>query len=465
MTSEIQPSEFPSVPATHQSELDVTTPREPEALVVDAAIPEASDDAKSRALKKWLTGGALGLAVVGGAYALATNPIGELAHDVKEAAPWAVGGLALSEAAFVVGGGMALTGAGKNSGGLLRVRTNYMQLLKEAKDATLDSRLFRTGVALNTVGALGTAATIGVGAVVALPPETWPGAVGVAGLDMAGTFAVRSPIYAGIRRRQEVARSERAPRITVRHARLDDIDRLADIDLASFDEAYGDDKPEKTAVVDMLTRRWHNAADWMYVAEQQDEIRGFVTAFRTNKSADEFTSWEDTTNDGTLDGVVEPKGKYVYVCNMTIEKGFGASAMDMLLANLFANSIAEGGVEYGYFESRMPQFRRLLERNGLLDMANDDPAFLSELAQDYTELRRRDGKRYDWQLRMYEGMGFTLGRAVSGAFNDEGSMNFGVVAKVASPLKNQPAIVRRPAAKALRQIAKHPKLLEKALSL
>ena len=214
----------------------------------------------------------------------------------------------------------------------------------------------------------------------------------------------------------------------------------------------------------MLTKRWHNAKGWMFVAEKGGKVEGFATAFRTNKSAEDFVSWEDSTNNGTLEGRVEPDGKYVYVANLTINRDADVKgAKDMLLANLFANAIRDG-VEYGYFESRMPGFQEWVNENKKSDLSTGE---LTKLAKEYAELRREDGKRVDWQLRMYEGDGFKIGEPILGAFDDEASLGFGVVCKAAIPgngafMKNV-APARKALAGTLRQVAKNPKLLEKVL--
>jgi hypothetical protein len=255
----------------------------------------------------------------------------------------------------------------------------------------------------------------------------------------------------------------KAPKLTVRHAKPEDISALADIDLLLFDKAYGTEKPEKQEIVDMLTKRLENAKDWMFVGELDGEIAGFVTAFRTNKSLENFVSCEDSTNHGTLEDRVDPDGKYVYVANMTIKhEAVEQGADTMLLANLFANAIRDGA-EYGYFIARMPHFKRWLQAEGV-DLGTAD---IQSLAEKYLELRRpEDNKRQDPQLRMYEDDGFKLKRMVPNAFEDDASMNYGVVFKAAIPpietiKKIKPA--RLAIAALLRQAAKHPKLLEKVL--
>jgi hypothetical protein len=411
-----------------------------------------------------------GLFLGGTALTLSTNPLSHLEHQdlhrVEEAAPWAIGAGLATETMWVGGVGMMLAGAGKKIGNPLSLKSRW----GEASESIIDSPVFKTGLKVNTVGAIGTAAVLIGGAAAALPIETLPGVVGVALADMASTVAVRAPLYGAIKNRRNsgedsVAGAEKArkPKVNVRNATFDDIDRLADIDLILFDKAYGTAKPEKQEIVDMLEQRLANNPGWMFVAEVNNQVEGFVTAFRTNTPVEGFESWEHSTANGTLEDKVDPSGKYGYVANMTImHDAVELGAEDMLLANLFANGI-ESGLEYAYFIGRMPHFKRWLEAN---DALTTDAVELQKLAEQYIDLKNEDGKRYDPQVRMYEGFGFHMKRMVAKAFEDDASMDYGIVFQADIPpteaLKKF-APVRILTANVLRQVAKHPKLLAKVL--
>jgi hypothetical protein len=397
----------------------------------------------------------------GTAVSLATNPLGEIASSVVHEAPWAIGGLAASEGMWIGGAAMMLAGAGKKIGNPFTIRSRWAEITRDIPD----SQLVRSGLVVNTTGALGTAGIVAAGAVIALPPETWPGALALASVDATSTVAIRAGLFSVIQDRKQTERLG-SNKVTVRHAQAGDIDRLADIDLLLFDKAYGTDKPDKQEVVDMLTQRFNNNPGWMFVAEMNGEVEGFVTAFRTDKPIEKFVSWEDSTADGTLEGRVVPDGDYVYVANMTIKhEAVENGAEEMLLANLFANAIRDG-VDYGYFVSRMPYFKRWLQKS----MSDETIAGLSDeqkmaLATEYSELRRDDNKREDAQLRMYEGFGYRLVRLVANGSKDDASLDFGVVCKADIPPQNQKLKQIKPVrvamSKALRQIAKNPKLLNK----
>ncbi len=389
--------------------------------------------------------------------ALALNPLGGLEHDVVQAAPWTLLGAGATESMWIGGAALMAGSAGKKIGNPLTLKSRWGEITQNI----VDSRGFRTGLAINTIGALGTAAVVETAAITSLPPETWLGATGLAGADVAMTVGVRSGLYASIKESDKAPEKSAKPEVKVRKAIATDIDRLADIDLLLFDKAYGTDKPAKEDIVATLTQRFANNPDWMFVSEVNGVVEGFVSAFRTDVPAEDFQSWEHSTANGTLEGRVNPKGKYTYVTNMTIKhEAVELGAEEMLLANLFANSIRVG-VEYGYFVARMPHFKRWVAEQ---EVAVTDEN-KQELAEQYMNLRREDGKRSDPQLRMYENFGYKLQRMVPDAFKDDASLDTGVIFKAAIPPANNVLKRVRPVravmAMALRRIAKNPKLLKK----
>jgi hypothetical protein len=128
----------------------------------------------------------LGAAAVGFAIS-----IPQTVDSVKENAAWAVPGLILSEAAWNIGAACMLLSAGKEIGNPLTMKNR----IKEAKADLHDNKLFRTGLGVNLVGATGTAAILSVGSVATLPATTWPGAILVAGVSAAPSFALWKGVY------------------------------------------------------------------------------------------------------------------------------------------------------------------------------------------------------------------------------------------------------------------------------
>jgi hypothetical protein len=432
---------------------NLDTPVVPESQDIQSAQAQASSE-NPNWLKRNLFNISVGAFVGGVAVEAVIDPLSKIEHEVIHLIP-SLGGLAITEGAWIGGAAIMLDSAGKKIGNPLTLKSRW----KDVSSNIVNSKKFEQGLKINTVGAYGSAGVVAASALAFLPPETWPGALGAAAVDVAATKVARTGLYSSIKRNKSLE-GEAKPNISVRQAKATDIERLADLDLLLFDKAYGTKKPQKQEVVEGFTKRLNNAKGWMFVAEVNGAIEGFVTGFRTSQPIEEFESWENCTANGTLDGKVDPKGKYVYVANLTVKhEAVELGAEDMLLANLFANGIRDG-IEYGYFISRMPHFKRWLESQGVPNHEGDT----NKLAENYLNLRQSNGKRYDPQLRGYENYGYKMKQMVANAFDDDASLNYGVLFQADVPpsgvlKKIKP--IRSLMATGLRQAAKSPKLLTK----
>ncbi len=274
---------------------------------------------------------------------------------------------------------------------------------------------------------------------------------------------------------------EHKPKVVMRAATVDDIDRLVELDLRMFKGAYGERPPTPTEVREMFYHRFANVQNGrglMYVCEVDGRVEAFATYFKTKKSWEDFISWEESTGNGTLDRVTDPNGEYAYVVNLTVgPRGSAVRARERLTASMMAHVVKEGKIKQAHFVSRMPQFAKWLENQGI-DYRNCTEEELDRIAQKYSELRRpkyekRRGLKavlqssspklvpYDYELRMYESMGFERGKLVKGAFGDPESLNYGVLFRINIPGSRRSFIVRRPLAALFRFIGNHEKLAAK----
>lgn len=385
-----------------------------------------------------------------------------------------------------------------------------------------ENGLFRAGFAVNAVGAVGTAATFTVAVVETLPPQSW-GVLALGAVDLAQTVGTRIAVWGALRPVKSTSRSgtmiptarHRAtgegndllvknllsreilmhsaddtassdnvidvwPALvntqaveqkeasgegaSIRSAVEADIEQIVDLDLKMFRKAYGDKLPSRDEVKEMMTRRLQNLGQggWMHICVVDGKVEGFITAFLTDKPQERFRSWEDSTNNGTLDGVVRPDGKYVYVANLTVApQASRHKGRERLMANVFASAIGTTDAEYGYFESRIPRFSRWLNRQDI-NPSELDTATLDAYAQEYVNLTRTVGGKnvaVDPQVRMYESAGMHRGVLVPDAFKDPESLDYGIVFK--APIPQVPKPFKRLAKSALEIVAKSPKIAAK----
>lgn len=244
----------------------------------------------------------------------------------------------------------------------------------------------------------------------------------------------------------------------VREATLEDIPAMAEIDVRSFSkvyEGYGQTEDEqRESLIRMFGHRYELlGGKWMPVVTRKndagtEELVGFMHCCPTSKDPSEFTSWEDTTNNGKLDTLYDPDGKNLYVVTLSMDPRVKGQRGQNSLILQQIGSLVQNGLDTAFFESRMPGLRSWANRqcrttgrdiNGLND------AEKTALAQEYFGMKReRKGKQVpmDPLLRVYDGVGCKLLQVVPNAYQDEPSMNFGVLCTLDNPL---PARVRQSA--------------------
>ncbi|MBI5906538.1 hypothetical protein HY857_00595 [Candidatus Saccharibacteria bacterium] len=411
-----------------------------------------------------------------------TTSAGHIEDKALEAGSWAGGVYLASEIAWFGGIALATSGAGSAVGNPFKLKKRWDKIKEEASD----NRRIRSGLVISGIGGLGIEAAIVAGAVAAdMPTATWA----VLGPDVSlgvGTTIWMRKIWldrmkanrlkrAGLESTQpDDSETDTKHHISVRGASPEDAERLAEIGKSRYRLTSTDGEESDEEAAEMFRRRLENTtSQWAFVCEVDGKIEGSGIAFRTNKPWEEFVSWEESTADGTLDGRVDPEGKYVYVANLTVNpKAVKLGGESMLTARMIAECIKQG-VEYGYFVSRMPIFSAWIKRQvrlGAIDKNNMTTEHMDGLAKQYIGLTKLvDGRevREDYELRMYEEAGFEMGPLVRDAFEDPQSLNYGVLFKAPIPPHNKKLKRIKPVryimASGLKIASKNPKLLERVL--
>jgi hypothetical protein len=231
---------------------------------------------------------------------------------------------------------------------------------------------------------------------------------------------------------------------SLRPATGDDMSALVSADMQAFRSVYKfQDMSEDELAADLLTKfegRYEKLGGfWMQVLENQGKIVGSITACPTRKTPEDFTSWEDTTDNGTLETTYDPDGKKLYVVSLSVlPEASAVNGQDMLMANIIGKII--GGDYQAYFESRMPGLKKWMlnqcRADGvkLADVSPEDIQAYSE--KYYTSTIEVEGKArsIDPLLRMYQEIGCKIVKLVPDAYQDTLSMNYGAVCVYDSPL-------------------------------
>ncbi|WP_093782360.1 hypothetical protein [Actinacidiphila guanduensis] len=217
-----------------------------------------------------------------------------------------------------------------------------------------------------------------------------------------------------------------------------------DVDLAAFRSVYKEYEATETELRNRLTdifamRLDKVGPDWFRVAEKDGSIEGFLVSCPTRKTPDEFKSWEETTDGGTLMSTYDPSGPNVYVVSLSMLPKAGEGARNMLILHTMGK-VVEGGYDQFFFESRLPGLlswsrRRCRDKGRTVESLTEAERY--DFAESYFHSTRDvKGKQVplDPLLRIYDQIGCTFLRVFPDAYEDAKSMNFGVVGVWRNPV-------------------------------
>ena len=255
----------------------------------------------------------------------------------------------------------------------------------------------------------------------------------------------------------------------VRHPVTEDIPDLLEIEFDRYKTLYKEQPNKQQEIEERFRKRIKIASEWMWVIEEDKKVLGFITGQPTNEEPKDFTSWESSTNNGTLEGKFFPRGQNVYVVNLDVKRQATVKNGQYILMSYLGAKVIKEGKSRVIFESRMPGFREWVREvkkmnshqwNGLKQEVKQ------EMAEHYASLTTlRDGSEvlYDRLLRFYEEAGFTFIKVLPNAFEDVESLNYGVLCVGNNPVPKvlRVAPINFLAGFSLRIFGRSQKLLEK----
>jgi len=272
-----------------------------------------------------------------------------------------------------------------------------------------------------------------------------------------------------------LAGPERVAKITTRSAEMADVEEMVNIDLKAFSSVYsnyGKDEDELRAELrEKFTHRMELVGgQFIKVAERDGEMVGFIACCPTSENPENFRSWEESTNNGTLNGTYDPDGKNLYIVSLSmIAKGSAELAQNMLFGNILSE-LVKGDFDLAYFESRVPGLRRWMRNQSKilgLEFSSLSDSQKDEFARQYFMLKKeKDGKLVpkDKLLEIYDSAGCRFVDIYRDAYQDELSMNYGVLAIFDNPVPERARkipVVRKLASVAITGAAKSNYLMGK----
>lgn len=256
---------------------------------------------------------------------------------------------------------------------------------------------------------------------------------------------------------------------TVRHPLETDVPDLLEIEFDRYATLYKETPKKREEIEARFRKRIDIAHEWMWVIEEDGKVLGFITGQPTNEEPKDFVSWEDSTNNGTLEGKFFPSGRNVYVVNLDVKRQATIQNGQYILMAYLGSKVIKEGKARVIFESRMPEFRDWILKEKKMDLSKWDalhPKTKQKIAEQYASLTTiKSGREvlYDRLLRFYDEGGFTFVKVIPNAFEDVESLNYGVLCVGNNPV---PQALRFPfvnhlVSLCLRLFGKNQKLIEK----
>ena len=213
-------------------------------------------------------------------------------------------------------------------------------------------------------------------------------------------------------------------RAVIRLATLSDIPGIVALDNARYGEIQGQSSEDAYF---MFRERLRNSGGYFWIATHGLEVVGLLSGQRTKYATELFESWEDCTNNVTLDGTGDLKSKIAYVAALTVSsKGSHLNATDQLIVEAISKAISDG-VETVFFSGRMPNFHRFESKMSAEEYYNA------------TRMRRGQKVALDPQIRFYEEMGMKRSRLVENGFlGDSESRGYAVLFTFDLPFSGWP---------------------------
>ncbi|HET9518341.1 MAG TPA: hypothetical protein VFO77_11490 [Actinoplanes sp.] len=223
-----------------------------------------------------------------------------------------------------------------------------------------------------------------------------------------------------------------------------DLHDMVDVDLRSFDRVYreyeGDRLTMREDLVGTFTGRLQKVADWTPVVLDRGKVVGFMMGCPTDRGPADFTTWEDMTDNGTLNSTFSATGRNTYIVSLSMLASHSSSPARSMLIATHLGLLIRGGTDLAFFESRMPGLRswakaQCRKRGINLDELSDEETNI--LAETYFGLTRTvNGKTgpHDRLLRIYQEAGAKHLKLIPNAYQDHPSMDYGVLTAFTNPL-------------------------------
>lgn len=175
--------------------------------------------------------------------------------------------------------------------------------------------------------------------------------------------------------------------IEIRPAMLNDLKGIMKVEEMTFGSFSREAMASAGVMAERIELCNSNAIKWFWLAQLKDEIFGYIILQPTKLAPEQCVSWEKATDYGTLKNTFDNNGDNVYIVSLASCQNAPIGVSE-LLVHAGTSSWAMSGKKNIIFCSRMPGFALMNRKTGIS-------------AEDYWQLKYKDGKPKDSMIRMY----------------------------------------------------------------
>lgn len=215
--------------------------------------------------------------------------------------------------------------------------------------------------------------------------------------------------------------SEKAPirvwrEMIFRSAELGEISKIAELEKSVWAEA--------AASEEQIASRIKTFQRGNFIALFEGRIVAYCSIEYVDNLREKNFSWNEITDHGFIRLSHKPEAEYIYGVNLSVHHSMNGYKLGNRMIFFGFLVAIEANKKGGFIGSRLPGFAAYKNRYPKIS------------AEDYSNLRR-NGRRRDYELNLYESQGFEIIKVMPNYFNDPASLNYGALVFWLNPFYNQ----------------------------
>jgi len=167
---------------------------------------------------------------------------------------------------------------------------------------------------------------------------------------------------------------------------MDDLDGIMEVEREEFGTLGEDTMASRETMARRIEICNSEMPGWFWVALWKKKVVGDIILQPTSLTPQKCTSWNQATDNGTLERTFDPMGANIYVVSLTASGRALSGTSDMLMHTSLVAWARHRG--YYMFCSRLPGFAKTHKETGIS-------------IEDYWKRKGPDGGPENWMLHLY----------------------------------------------------------------